>query len=64
MPKTSKPKAADGVGLYTITCKLRVLLICCILSLSGFEHSQINEILNNSNSETIKNSNLFETIKE
>ena len=64
MPKESKPKAVDGVELYKITCKLRVLLICCILSLSGFEHSQINEILNNSNSETIKNSILFETEKK
>ena len=64
MPKASKPKAVDGVELYKITCKLRVLLICCILSLSGFEHSQINDILNNSNSETIKNSILFETEKE
>lgn len=34
------------VELYKLTEKLRVLLVCCVLSEIGFDHSLINEIVN------------------
>ncbi len=48
------PKTSDivlsGTDLYTLTHKLRILLICCVLSLVGFNHIQINEIIKKSDS--------------
>lgn len=39
-------KVLSGQNLYNETKKLRVLLICCILSLTGFSNDKINELLN------------------
>jgi len=50
MPKTSNLKAIDGWDLIAETRKLRILLLCCVLSFLGFNNSQINDILNNSDS--------------
>lgn len=52
------PKSSDivlvGYELYKLTNKLRVLLICCVLSLIGFSNSQINDIFKQSNSNLLK----------
>lgn len=39
-----------GIELYNLTLKLRVLLICCVLSLIGFNNTQINELIKKSSS--------------
>lgn len=48
MNKSKKPKALDGVALYELTDKLRILLVCCLLHFIGLKNSEINEILNKS----------------
>lgn len=50
MPKTNNLKTIDGWNLLEEARKLRILLLCCVLSLLGFNNRQINDILNNSNS--------------
>ena len=50
MPKTSSLKAIDGWELLEEARKLRILLLCCVLSLLGFNNDQINDVLNKSNS--------------
>ena len=50
MPKTSNLKAIDGWELLEEARKLRILLLCCVLSLLGFDNNQINDVLNKSNS--------------
>ena len=50
MPKTSNLKAIDGWELLEEARKLRILLLCCVLSLLGFNNNQINDVLNKSNS--------------
>ena len=50
MPKNSTLKTIDGWVLLEEARKLRILLLCCVLSLLGFNHSQINDILNKSDS--------------
>lgn len=50
MHKSKKQNILDGLALYDLTFKLRKLLICCILNFIGFDNSQINQILNKSNS--------------
>ena len=50
MPKTSNLKAIDGWELLEEARKLRILLLCCVLSLLGFNNNQINDLLNKSNS--------------
>ena len=50
MPKTSNLKAIDGWELLEEARKLRILLLCCVLSLLGFNNDQINDVLNKSNS--------------
>ncbi len=49
MNKSKKPKTLEGYELYLLTKKLRKILICCVLHFVGFDHSQINTILNKSN---------------
>lgn len=39
-------KVLTGQELYNEAKKLRILLICCILSLIGFSNYKINELLN------------------
>ena len=39
----------EGIELFRLTEKLRLLLICCILDLIGFSKQKINEIINKYN---------------
>ena len=39
----------EGIELFRLTEKLRLLLICCILDLIGFSKQKINEIINKHN---------------
>lgn len=41
-----KENVLDGLELYDLSEKLRILLICCLLNLIGFENEQINLLLN------------------
>ena len=53
MPKSKSSKALDGIKLFEQTKKIRILLLCCVLSHIGFENKQINNILNQSYSDII-----------
>lgn len=53
MPKQKGSKALDGYELYKLTMRLRILLICCVLSLYGFDNKRINEILKKSDSKVL-----------
>ena len=48
LPKNKQPKALDGVDLYNESKKLKMLLVCCMLSFIGIDHSRMNLIFNNS----------------
>jgi hypothetical protein len=48
LPKSKKPKTLDGIKLFEESKKLRILLICCILSFVGFNNSQIDSIFQSS----------------
>lgn len=41
--------AIDGLELYELTKKLRVLLICCVLNFMGMNNEKINHLLNQCN---------------
>lgn len=45
-----KKNIIDGLELFELTKKLRILLICCLLNFVGFDYSEIDTILNKSNS--------------
>ena len=47
--KQKKQNVCDGIELYEVTSKLRLLLICCVLSLVGFSNADIDKFLKNSN---------------
>lgn len=47
LKRDKKPKKLDGEELYSATQKLRILLICCIMSFIGFSHEDIDSIMNN-----------------
>lgn len=51
--QTKKPKKLDGWFLIKEAKKLRILLICCVLSFVGFEHSKIDAIFKKSNNKLI-----------
>lgn len=51
--QTKKPKKLDGWSSIKQAKKLRVLLICCVLSFVGFEHSKIDVIFKKSNNKLI-----------
>jgi hypothetical protein len=53
MPKDEGKKVLDGVELYDLTIRLRILLVCCTLNLFGFTNERINEILNRSDSKVL-----------
>ena len=53
MNKSQKPNTLDGIELYKLTGKLRILLICCVLSFIGMNHQQIDQLLNKSNNRYI-----------
>lgn len=42
-----KRNALDGMALYEITEKLRILLFCCLLSFLGMDNARINNMMNN-----------------
>ena len=54
MSKQKDSKTLDGYDLYELTMRLRILLICCVLSLYGFDNERINEILNKSDSNVLQ----------
>lgn len=54
MPKQPSLKPLDGLELLEQTKKIRILLLCCVLSHIGFENKQINSILNQSYSDIIQ----------
>ena len=43
--RSKKPKTLDGLPLYTLTEKLRTILLCLILELLGLSHSEINRVI-------------------
>lgn len=53
MPKQKDKKVLDGIELYELTIRLRILLICCTLNLFGFTNEWINEILKKSDSNVL-----------
>ena len=54
LEKKDVKQAADGVKLYDLTKKLRVLLICCILNYMGLSNERINQVLNKCNNYLIQ----------
>lgn len=53
LPKYKKPKALDGMELFKESRKIRVLLICCVLSFVGLQNHQIDTIFQKSNLELL-----------
>ena len=47
-------KAQDGLKLYDLMGRLRVLLICCVMDFLGLDHTKINQLLNNSNNSILR----------
>ncbi|WP_165026042.1 HEPN domain-containing protein [Dysgonomonas sp. ZJ279] len=47
-------KILDGIELFELSKKLRILLICCVLHFVGFENDKINELLNKSNNNKLR----------
>ena len=52
--RIEKPHLLDGIELYNLSKKLRLLLVCCVLHLIGVENETINVLLNHSNSDKLK----------
>lgn len=48
MNKSKKPRTLDGYELFCQTCKLKDLLICCMLSFMGLNHDEINSLMSKS----------------
>ena len=46
LDEKEKKQAVDGMELYKLTEKLRILLICCLLSFLGMDNVRINSLLN------------------
>lgn len=57
MNKNRKPNALDGWELFNLMIKLRKLLVCCVLDFTGFDKTEINNILNRCDND------LFEVVK-
>ena len=47
-------KAQDGLKLYDLMGRLRVLLICCVLDFLGLDHARINQLMNECNSQAVR----------
>lgn len=43
--KSRKPKTLDGLALYELTKKLRMILLCLVLDFLGLSHKEIEDIL-------------------
>ena len=54
MPNNKDKKILDGIELFNLTVRMRILLICCTLNLYGFTNDQINEMLNKSDSKVLQ----------
>lgn len=54
VPKTKKTKTLYGTEVAIATSELRVLLICCMLRIMGFDNARINDTLNKCNSNLAK----------
>lgn len=54
MEPSKKPNKLDGIDLFNLTEKLRVLLICCLLNFVGIKNERINELLNKSNNSRLE----------
>lgn len=53
MSRPAGKSILDGVELYSLTARLRLLLICCLLSFIGMDNSRIEAILKRSTSRFI-----------
>lgn len=53
LEKGAKPDALDGADLLFLTRKLRVLLICCILSHYGLSHNKLTTIFDNCHNDCV-----------
>lgn len=47
-------KAQDGLKLYDLMGRMRVLLICCVLGFLGLDHAKINQLMNGCNSQVMR----------
>lgn len=54
VPKNKKPKTLYGTELAVAASELRVLLICCMLRIIGFDNVRINDTLNKCSSDLVK----------
>lgn len=52
--KSTKPHTLDGWKLIDETKKLRLLLLCCVLTFMGFEVTQIDKVFDSSHSHLLK----------
>ena len=52
--KKQDKSALDGIELYNLTKKLRVLLFCCVLNFLGLSNDRINEMLNSCNAPIVR----------
>ena len=55
LEKKEIKKALDGFKLLELTRKLRVLLLCCVMSFLGMETDRIYELLNKCNNSLLRN---------
>ena len=54
LEKKQDKSALDGIELYNLTKKLRVLLFCCVLNFLGLSNDRINEMLNSCNAPIVR----------
>lgn len=54
LEKKEQKLALEGAKLFSLTRKLRVLLICCVLSFMGIENAKIDELLNKCNNSLLR----------
>lgn len=47
-------KAQDGLKLYDLMGRLRVLLICCVLDFLGLDHAKINQVMDGCNNPVLR----------
>lgn len=51
--KKENQQVYDGFELYNLTNKMRLLLLCCVMRLAGFDNVRINAVLNKSNNKKL-----------
>lgn len=54
LEEKEKKNVLDGIQLFELTKKLRVMLICCVLKFLGLDNVKINVLLNNCNSPILR----------